>query len=155
MWKFSCIFSPVFRWRGYYLMSLPDDNFCFSVFFRRTKGNGWIPRWLIRSPISILEMYVLIQFTRTHVWQKSVVLSVFFWHSDNLYGLWFVFITECEFDNTEMEWTPSIAWRYVSDKLKYKKHKALLFVNKQRCCLNYIIRTCCHAVFPSSSSLVQ
>ena len=55
-----------------------------------------------------------------------------FFHSDNLYGLWFVFIMECEFDNTEMEWTPSIEWRYVSDKQKYKKHKPLLFVNKQR-----------------------
>jgi hypothetical protein len=31
-----------------------------------------------------------------------------FFHSDNLYGLWFVFITECEFDNTNTEETPSI-----------------------------------------------
>jgi len=37
-----------------------------------------------------------------------------FLHSDNLYGPWFVFITECEFDNTDMEGTPTIEWRYVS-----------------------------------------
>jgi len=26
-----------------------------------------------------------------------------FWHIDHLYGPWFVFITECEGDNTDME----------------------------------------------------
>jgi hypothetical protein len=29
-----------------------------------------------------------------------------FFYSDNLYGPWFVFITECEFDNTDMTGTP-------------------------------------------------
>jgi len=57
-------------------------------------------------------MCVLIQVTRTQLWQQSVVWACYF-HSDNLYGPWFVFISECEFDNTNTEWTP-IEWRNVS-----------------------------------------
>jgi len=34
-------------------------------------------------------------------------LSVFFFNSDNLYGPWLVFITECEFHNTDMKKSPS------------------------------------------------
>ena len=30
-------------------------------------------------------------------------------------------ITECEFDNTDMEGTPSVEWRHVSDKQKQKE----------------------------------
>jgi len=54
----------------------------------------------------------LIQVTRTQVWQQSVVWACCF-HSDNLYGPWFEFITECVFDNTDME--GALLWRHVSD----------------------------------------
>jgi hypothetical protein len=56
---------------------------------------------------------------------------------------------ECEFDNTGMEGTPSTDWRHVSDKPSIQtKHKPQHFINSQRCCKIYIIRTCCHPVFP-------
>jgi hypothetical protein len=54
-------------------------------------------------------MSVLIQITRTQVWRQSFVWSWCF-HSDKLYRPWFFFITECEFDNKNMEVTP---WRHV------------------------------------------
>jgi hypothetical protein len=49
--------------------------------------------------------------------RKSVVLSVFIFPSDNLYGHWFVFFRECEFDNTDMEGNPAIECLYVSGVL--------------------------------------
>ena len=39
--------------------------------------------------------------TSTQVCEQSFVLGVCFQY-DNLYGPWLVFITECEFDNTDM-----------------------------------------------------
>jgi hypothetical protein len=66
-----------------------------------------------------------------------------------------VFNMECEFDNTNMVGTP-IEWRYVSDKQNVQiEHKPRLFLTKQRCCQNYIIRTCCHPGFPISSFCLQ
>jgi hypothetical protein len=45
---------------------------------------------------------------------NSLLFSVCCFHFDNLYGPWLVFITECEFDNTDIVGTPSIEWRHVS-----------------------------------------
>ena len=48
--------------------------------------------------------------------QQDTIVTIFCcfergcYHSDNFYGPWFVFITACEFDNTDMEGTP-IEWR--------------------------------------------
>jgi hypothetical protein len=57
--------------------------------------------------------------------------SLLFWacclHSDNLYVPWFVFITECEFDNTDMEGTLYIEWRHVSG---VRTHRSV------KCCIN-------------------
>jgi hypothetical protein len=34
--------------------------------------------------------------------------------SDNLYGTWFVFITECDFGNTDLKGSSFMEWRHVS-----------------------------------------
>ena len=44
----------------------------------------------------------------------SVVLGEVFFHSGNFHGPLFVFITVCEFDNTDTEGASSIEWRHVS-----------------------------------------
>lgn len=64
-----------------------------------------------------------------------------------IYGLFFVFITGCEFDNTESEIT-AVEWLCVSDKQNVQKnHKPHQFLNIQRCCQNCIIGNCCQPVF--------
>jgi hypothetical protein len=44
-------------------------------------------------------------------------------HSDNLKELWLGFITECEFDNTDIMVTPSIEWRIVKGVLTHRSVK--------------------------------
>jgi hypothetical protein len=46
-------------------------------------------------------------------------MLLFGFHSDNLYGLWFVFMTECEFDNIDLEGNYT-EWRHVSDVRTYR-----------------------------------
>jgi hypothetical protein len=69
-------------------------------------------------------MYVLTQFTRTQVWQQSIVWA-FCFQSVNLYGPWFVFTTECDFDNTDIEGTP-IELRHITRILTHGSMKRLL-----------------------------
>jgi len=64
-------------------------------------------------------------------------------------------VKECEFDNTNTVGTP-IEWRHVSDKQSVQiKHKTHMFLNRQRCCQNYIIRIYFHPGFPFSSYNLQ
>ena len=58
-------------------------------------------------------MYVLIQVTSTQC-DNILLFWACCWHSDNLYGPWFVINMEYEFDNTVIEGTACIEWRHVS-----------------------------------------
>ena len=57
-------------------------------------------------------MHILIELKKKC--NNSLLFSACCLNSDNLYGTWVVFIMECESDNTDMEGTPCIEWRYVS-----------------------------------------
>jgi len=50
-------------------------------------------------------------------------------HFENFYELWLVFITKCEFDNSDIMVTPSIELRLVSD---VRTHRSL------KTCLNHL-----------------
>ena len=81
-------------------------------------------------PLLALSVFYICMF-----WYKSpghkCNNSLLFWsccfHSDNLYGPWFVFIMECEFDNIDMEWTPYIEWQHVSGDRTHRSVKWRLY----------------------------
>jgi len=62
-----------------------------------------------------------------HKCDNNLMFRVCCLYSDNLYGPWFVFITECEIHNIFMEEPPSNEWTHVSG---IHTHRAV------KCCLN-------------------
>jgi hypothetical protein len=99
-----------------------------------------------RDPLLAISVFYKCMF-----WYKSTVHKcdncLLFWecclHSDNLYGPLLVFIRECEFDNTDMEWTAYIECRHVSGVRTHRSvkwcqnplnHQFLKLWFTQHCC---------------------
>jgi len=61
-----------------------------------------------------------------------------------MYELWFVFVTECEFDNTIMEGTTFVEWRHVSG---VRKHRSLKWF------LNHLNHHFCSSVSHSTADI--
>ena len=77
-------------------------------------------------------------------------------HSDNFYGPWFVFITEREFDNTDMKGTASIELRHVSGFLTHRSVKWYLNpLNNQFCCCGSAISAGITAIVSSYVTLIK
>ena len=72
-----------------------------------------------------------------HKCENNVMFRVCCLYSHNLYGQWFVFITECEFDNKSIEETPSNEWTHVSG---IQTHRAV------NCCLHPLNHYFTHSV---------
>ena len=141
---FLCSFTAFsFTW------SLFSDNIGFRVLFIGIREAAEFRDCLLIA-LSLFYKCMFQYKSPGHKGDNSLLFWACCFHSVNLCRTLFLFITECEFDNTQMVGT--LFYGSVSDKQTIQRnHKPHIFLNTQRCCQNYIIRTCCQPVFPISS----
>jgi len=92
--------------------SLIHNNVIFAVLSVRLREAAEFRDYTL---VDLLVLYrCMLHFkSRGHNCDNCLLFWACCLHSDYLYELWFVFITECEFDNSFMEGTPSVEWWHV------------------------------------------